>query len=322
MANHTATHLLHWALHQVLGEHAMQQGSLVAPDRFRFDFTHSQKITDEELVRIEHLVNARIYDNIPVRKNMQSLERAKKQGAIALFGEKYGEKVRVVTAGRYSKELCGGTHVCATGDIGYFKIISEGAVQAGVRRIEGITRDAAVHYAQEQSKLLEEIKAQLKVHDEKILLARIAALQEEIKQLKKQETQQSQKDAVKYRDELLENAPQVQNTKVVVSKVENMGMPELRSLADLLRKAAVPAVGLLASIVQEKVFVVAFVSEKLSLPNLHAGEWLKAATAMVKGGGDSRRAEFAQGQGSDLSQVDSMLESIRQTIEKALFITI
>lgn len=317
MANHTATHLLHWALHQVLGEHAMQQGSHVAPDRLRFDFTHPQKVSDEQLASIERLVNSRIYENIPVRKIMQSLEKAKSQGAIALFGEKYGEEVRVVNIGRYSKELCGGTHVFATGDIGAFRIISESAVQAGVRRIEAITRDAAVQMMQRESKLLAELRGLLKVQDDKVA-TRINALLEEVKQLKKQESQQSQVDARKYRDELLDKAPLVNNCKLVVAKVESMNMADMRTLADLLRKANVPAAGLIASVFQDKVFVVSFVGEKLSGGKLHAGEWLKAAAGMVKGGGDSRRADFAQGQGSDLTQLDAMIETMKANVEKAL----
>jgi alanyl-tRNA synthetase len=317
MANHTATHLLHWALHQVIGEHAMQQGSHVGPARLRFDFTHPQKVTSAQVASIERLVNSRIYENIPVRKVMLSLEKAKEQGAIALFGEKYGENVRVVSVGRYSKELCGGTHVFATGDIGSFRIVAESAVQAGVRRIEAVTRDMAVQQTQKEQKVLDDIRLLLKVQDDK-LATRIAALQEDIKQLKKQESQQGQVDARKLRDELLEKSPTLPNGKLVVAKVESMGMSDLRNLADLLRKASVPAAGIVASVFQDKVFLVAFVGEKLTGGTLHAGEWLKAAAGMIKGGGDSRRADFAQGQGSEVKELDAMLETMKGSIEKTL----
>ena len=163
MANHTATHLLHSALRKVLGEHVTQQGSVVAPDRLRFDVSHPQKISAEDLVRVEQMVNSLIYENIKVRKSVQNLEVAKKKGAMALFGEKYGDRVRVVQVGRHSTELCGGTHVYFTGDLGCFQITGESSVQAGVRRIEAVTRDGAIHYVQDQGLLLEQIKQQLKV---------------------------------------------------------------------------------------------------------------------------------------------------------------
>lgn len=313
MANHTATHLLHWALREVLGDHVAQQGSLVSPERLRFDVSHPQKISDQEIQRIEKLVNARIYDNIVVRKSIETLERAKKKGAIALFGEKYGEKVRMVTIGRYSKELCGGTHVYYTGDMGYFRIVSESAIQAGVRRIEAVTRDVAVDYVLHKSTLIEEIKNLLKVNDERILVNRIQQMKEEIKQLKKRGMQQ----APQYRDEILHKAPTVAGVKIVVHKLRDVPPNELRDLADKLRKATETAVGLIASTFQGKVFLVSFISEKLQdASRLHAGKWMKTAATMIGGGGATKRREFAQGQGPNVAEIDKMLEVTRVSIQK------
>src|SRR5262245_33331381 len=154
--NHTATHLLHKALKLVLGEHVAQQGSYVGPDRLRFDFSHPKGVTPEELERIECLVNERVFDNATVKTTLEKLENAKARGVVAMFGEKYGETVRVLDVGGWSLELCGGTHVSAAGDIGPFVIVSEGAIQAGVRRIEALTGEAAVEYFQHQKKLLRE----------------------------------------------------------------------------------------------------------------------------------------------------------------------
>lgn len=319
MANHTATHLLHYALRLILGKHAVQQGSSVSPERLRFDFAHPQKVTREELEKIELLVNARIADNIPVRKTIDSLERAKQQGVTALFGEKYGEEVRVVSVGHYSKELCGGTHVYATGDIGYFQIVSESSVQTGVRRIEAITRGTAVLYAQEQRRIVEEIRAQLKAQDEKTLSAKLTALLEEVKQLKKDENRKAQRDQGLYRDELLEKAPLAGDVKIVVTQVESMNANELRTLADVFKKAAVANAGLLASVCDGKVFLVSFVADKLAdNTKLHAGEWMQLAITFVGGGGNTKRKDFAQGQGPDVSQLDKMLPTIAQKIREQL----
>ncbi|MEK7483756.1 MAG: alanine--tRNA ligase, partial [Planctomycetota bacterium] len=179
MANHSATHLLHWALRSILGDSVSQKGSLVAPDRLRFDFTHLQAVTPEELTRIENLINEKIMQNTPVGTQLEDLESAKKGGAIAMFGEKYADQVRVVKMGE-SKELCGGTHVCATGDIGVLMILSETAVQTGVRRITAITRLEALKYMQKDRELIDELRLQLK--SPKIdLLPKISQLQEELK---------------------------------------------------------------------------------------------------------------------------------------------
>ena len=265
------------------------------------------------------MVNEVIFNNLTVRKSIETLERAKKKGAMALFGEKYGEKVRMISIGGYSKELCGGTHVYATGDIGYFKIVSEAAVQAGVRRIEGVTREKAVEYSQSHQDLLEKIKEELKISDEQALLKRIAGLKEELKKAKKQGKKQQQQDQCQLRDDILEKAPEVGGAKLIVRSIKDINPNDLRGLSDFLRKAKKPAVGLLAAPMKDKAFVVCFVGDKL-LENkkLHAGEMMGILSSMLKGGGDKRRQEFSQGQVRDISRLDEALETVRKKIEEGL----
>lgn len=319
MANHTATHLLHYALREILGKHVTQQGSIVQSDRFRFDISHPQKITDEELTKIETLVNEKIFENIRVRRSVESLESAKSRGAMALFGEKYGEKVRVIQISRYSMELCGGTHALFTGDLGIFKIISESSIQAGVRRIEGATRHGALAIHQTEHKALLQVKELLKTYDEASLPSKIVALQEEIKQLKKKNVQQTQKDSKQSAEQLLEKARIRNNIKVIVTQVDGMSSNELRTLADLLKKSNETVAGFLASVVEDKVIVVAFVSDKLVPMNkLHAGELIKIAGPIMGGGGDPRRADFSQGQGTKVQEIANLLSKINAVIDEKL----
>jgi len=318
MANHTATHLLHYALREVLGKHVAQQGSVVLPDRLRFDISHPQKITDEELVKVEEIVNRLIYENLKVRKTVEPLEVAKKRGATALFGEKYGDKVRVIQIGRYSMELCGGTHTYFTGDLGYFRIVAESSIQAGVRRIEAVTRQAAVALGRSEQKLVRQIKEQLKVSEEQ-LVPKILALQEEIKELKKKSAQQSQKDTKQTADQILAKAPIIQGVKVITTQVESMPPTELRVLADMIKKSSEKAAGMLATVHEGKVFIVAFVSDLLApLTKVHAGELIKLAGPIIGGGGDPRRPEFSQGQGTKCDAVESMLQQIQTIIQEKL----
>lgn len=319
MANHTATHLLHWALRKVLGEHATQQGSIVLPEKLRFDVAHPQKITQEQLQEIERLVNQKISDNIKIRKGIEPLEVAKKKGAIALFGEKYGDKVRVVNIGRYSKELCGGIHAYFTGDLGYFKILSESSVQAGVRRIEATTREEAVENVQKQLEILDEIKKQLKIGDLNAISSRINTMQEEIKNLKKKGSQKAQKDSKEYAEQIVAKATETQGVKVVISKVDSMPANELRALGDMIRKSSHKTLGVLVSVFKEKVFVVAFVSDKM-LPEkkVHAGEIIKTIGPIIGGGGDPRREDFSLGQGPKVSEVDIMMDKVTSIIQEKL----
>ena len=235
--NHTATHLLHAALRQVLGTHVKQAGSLVAPDRLRFDFVHFQAITRDELDRIESIVNEQIYRNTPVTTDVDvAPEQAIAAGAMALFGEKYGDKVRVVKIPGFSVELCGGTHVAATGDIGFFEIVSESGVAAGVRRIEAVTGAGAVEWAQQQRKSLDAVMGVLKVNPDQAVDA-IERLQAESKRLAREVTQLKTKLATggsgaTGSDDVVE----VAGIKLVRRKVNDLEKDALRGVADSLKE--------------------------------------------------------------------------------------
>lgn len=315
MANHTGTHLLHWALRKVLGPHATQQGSLVAPDRLRFDVTHSKAITADEIEEIERLVNARIVVNDPLRTTVEDLAAAKSRGVTALFGEKYENTVRVVDIGGYSTELCGGTHCRATGDIGAFVVVSEAAVQAGVRRIEAVTGVAAVARMQEDRRLLRELSTALKVKPQEIP-TRVEALQKEIKDLKKSGDKAMAQDVASTAKELLAAAKSVGGARVIVARVDLPG-GELAGVADILRNGHDAVCGFLASTANDKVTLVAFASKDLLGRGVHAGNVAKAAAPIVGGGGGGR-PEFAQAGGKDAAKVDDALEVARQALAKAL----
>lgn len=317
MANHTATHLLHAALRKVLGTHVAQQGSIVEPDRLRFDISHPKKITDEELYQVEKLVNDAIYENIPVVKTEESITEAKKHGAMALFGEKYGDIVRVIQVGEFSKELCGGTHANASGDLGYFHILSESAIQAGVRRIEATTRDKSVENAIEKEKLLKEIKAQLKV-DESSFVSRIIAMQEEIKELRKKEAQQAQKDIQNQAKQIVAEARDMNGKgKLIATRVSNIAGADLRVLADAVRQVGSRLAGMIVSQLPERLFFVIFVSPELNKEfGIHAGQLMKAVGPILGGGGDPKRIDFSQGQGSKIDQIDNALQKITSLIEE------
>ena len=319
MANHTATHLLHWALREVLGSHVVQQGSLVNENRLRFDISHPKKIEDAQLKKVEQLVNERISENIKVRKKIEDLKEARKKGVMALFGEKYGEKVRVVKVGHYSQELCGGCHAYFTGDLGFFKIISESSTQAGVRRIEAVTKLKALEVTQKQSELIENIKQHLKVTDEKMLISKIESLQENIKELKKKGTMQQQKDTKMYAQEILNESLEINNVKIITKKITNVSVSESRLIADMIKKSSHKAVGIIVNIFEKKAFILTFVSDKLlEDKKFHAGEIMKIAAPMIGGGGDPRRENFSQGQGRNIEQVDNMLDKLSSVLQKKM----
>lgn len=266
--NHTATHLLHNALRAVLGEHVKQAGSLVAPDRLRFDFTHFKALTDEELERIEELVNKNIKDNSPVNVSEMTINEAKKQGAIALFGEKYGEKVRMVSAGDYSKELCGGTHVRRTGEIKLFKIISESSIASGVRRIEALTGDAAILKIKEESDTLKQIADELKTIPENVV-REITALAGRLKGLEKELEAVKDKFARSNTDTLLADIKDINSFSVLTANIENADMGILRSSIDILRgKIGDKGVFVLVSEKDGKISMVVSVRQPLDAVNI------------------------------------------------------
>jgi len=244
--NHTATHLLHDALRKVLGQHVKQAGSLVAPDRLRFDFTHFKGVASEELSRIEDLVNEYIKKNSKVGAKEMAFDEAKKHGAIALFGEKYGDRVRMVSAGDYSKELCGGTHVDNTGEIGVFKIISESSIASGVRRIEALTGEAAAKKIKEGADLVNEIAKELKTTPENIL-AEIEKLTVRLKKFEKELNSASDRFAQAGIGGLLSNVKKIKNESVIIAEVRNADMGILRKTSDMLKAKIKEPVFLLVS---------------------------------------------------------------------------
>jgi alanyl-tRNA synthetase len=318
--NHTATHLLHAALRQVLGTHVKQAGSLVAPDRLRFDFVHFQAITRDELDRIESIVNEQIYRNTPVTTDVDvAPEQAIAAGAMALFGEKYGDKVRVVKIPGFSVELCGGTHVAATGDIGFFEIVSESGVAAGVRRIEAVTGAGAVEWAQQQRKSLDAVIGVLKVNPDQAVDA-IERLQAESKRLAREVTQLKTKLATggsgaTGSDDVVE----VAGIKLVRRKVSDLEKDALRGVADSLKEKIKSGVVILASSSSSgdgKVQIVVAVTPDLT-SKIKAGQIVKEIAPIVGGGGGGR-PDFAEAGGKQPEKIDEMLDASKSVIAKLL----
>lgn len=316
-ANHTVTHLLHHALHRVLGPHALQQGSLVHPDYLRFDVTHPQAITSEELLAIETIVNENIYDNAPLSIKVTSLTEAKREGVIALFGEKYGESVRVIDIGGYSKELCGGTHCELTGDIGSFYITAETSSEAGVRRIEAITQRSTVEQFQSDRYLLKKLSTALHTNQRE-LPEKVESLVKEIKELKKMRAQEGMKDVKGLREELLAGAFDAGTAKIVTSFREELSPEQLGALADELRSGAEPVCGLLIAGEKEKLVVIGFASKDLvDRHKVSAGAVVKEVSSMLGGGGGGR-PDFAKGGGKNIDKVPDALKKAEETLRKAL----
>ncbi len=314
--NHTATHLLHAALREVLGGHVQQKGSLVAPDRLRFDFAHFQPVTADELRRIERRVNDEIRANHAGEISQMGYDEAVAAGAIALFGEKYGEKVRVLRLGGFSTELCGGTHVGRTGDIGLFKIIAESGVAAGVRRIEAVTGEGALDYVTQTEELLRQVAGLIRGGRDEVV-QRVHEGQEHIRTLEKQVRALKDRLASGQGTDLAAGALDVKGVKVVATIVEGADVAALRNAVDQLKQRLKSAVIVLASVVDaNKVSIVAGVTQDLT-GNLKAGEVVGAIAAQVggKGGG---RADFAQAGGSNPAALPAALASVQQFVESRL----
>ncbi|HEX7965579.1 MAG TPA: alanine--tRNA ligase [Gammaproteobacteria bacterium] len=303
--NHSATHLLHAALRKVLGTHVTQKGSLVAPDRLRFDFSHYQAVTPEELSKIEDLVNTEIRRNEAADVRETSYDEAIKAGAMALFGEKYGNVVRVMKFGDFSTELCGGTHVHRTGDIGLFKILSEGGVAAGVRRIEAVTGAGALAYVHTLQGTVRALVDALRSDD---IVAKTQQLQERVKQLEKQLAQASGKLAANRGDELTASAQAIGPAKVLAAAVEGVDAAALRELMDQLKNKLGSAVVVLGAASEGKVSLIAGVTQDLT-GKVKAGELVNMVAQQVggKGGG---RPDMAQAGGTDPSKLDAALKSV------------
>ena len=304
--NHSATHLLQKALRLVLGEHVEQAGSLVTPDRLRFDFTHFSAMTPEELKKVEQIVNEEIRENLKVVTEEMSLDEAKKTGAMALFGEKYGEKVRVVKMGDFSTELCGGTHVDSTGQIQAFKILSEAGIAAGVRRIEALTGEGLLaHYEKQEEELKEAAKTAKTTPAE--LKTRIEAMMEEIKALHAENEKLKSKLASDSLGDVMSQVQEINGVKVLATKVADVDMNGLRNLGDQLKDKLGGGVIVLASVMDGKVNLMASASDDAQKKGAHAGNLIKGIAGLVGGGGGGRPG-MAQAGGKNPAGVDEALK--------------
>jgi len=305
--NHTATHILHEALRQLLGEHVSQKGSLVQPDRLRFDFSHFEAVTKQELREIERVVNDEIRRNFALNTELMAIDDAKAKGAMALFGEKYDDEVRVVTIGDYSIELCGGTHVERAGDIGLFKIVSESGIAAGVRRIEAVTGAEAIAYVSEQEQQLADVAALVK-GDNASVLEKVTALLEKSKGLEKQVAQLNDKLASAAGASLLDSVVEINGVKLLVANVEGTESKALRGMVDDLKNKIGSGVIALGVASGDKVSLIAGVTKDLT-GKVKAGELVNHMAGQVggKGGG---RPDMAQAGGSEPQNLTAALDSV------------
>jgi len=316
--NHSATHLLHQALRDVAGDHVQQKGSMVSPQVYRFDFSHFEALTNEELRQIESIVNEKIQANLPLRTDLMGIDEAKASGAQALFGEKYGEKVRVVSMGEYSKELCGGTHVSATGDIGFFKILSEGSISAGIRRIEGVTGMEALSWVNHREEILAGVTEGLKCPAEESP-QRVAALQEKLKALQKEKDQLQGKLLAYSADEIIAEAETEGDVKIICKLIEGTDAESLKNLAHNLRPKMGSAVVALGTEAKGKAIIVVAVSDDLVEKGIKSGAIINPVARFVKGGGGGH-PRLAQAGGKDPAKLQEAIaaapEIIRQELAK------
>lgn len=304
---HSATHLLHHALHSVLGEHAMQRGSKVEDDHLRFDFSHGSAVTTDELLKVEDIVNARISEGAPVTTNFMDIKEARAAGAMALFGEKYPDRVRMVSIGDYSKELCGGTHLTNAGQVGVFRVESEENVAAGVRRIVASTGKQALKRIREQEDLLKEVATQLKTPEVQNLPRKVSQLQDEIKTLKQQLAQFTKASVTDSVAHLLEKAEQVGDAKIVCEHLSDVDRDTLREYADQLRQKGKSIAILLGAEIDGKVALLAAVSKDLVKQGVKAGDCVREAAKIVGGGGGGR-PDLAEAGGKDATKIGDALE--------------
>ncbi len=315
-ANHSATHLLQKALKMVLGSHVEQKGSLVTPDRLRFDFAHFSAMTSEELAKVEEIVNAEIAKSEPVVTEVMNIEAAKASGAMALFGEKYEEDVRVVSMGDFSKELCGGTHVANTGNIVTFKIVSEGGVAAGVRRIEALTGDAVFAYYKDIEKTLAEAAKAAKATPANLtdkiehMLAEIKALQSEIESMKSKAAKEALGD-------VMDQVTEVNGVKLLATAVEGVDMNGLRDLGDQLKDKLGEGVIVIASNAGDKVNLIAMATDEAMVKGAHAGNLIKGIAGLVGGGGGGR-PNMAQAGGKNPAGIPDAIAKAKEVLAEQI----
>lgn len=311
--NHSATHLLHQALKDVLGSHVNQAGSLVEPNRLRFDFSHFGQITTEELEKIEGIVNEKIWASIPVIIQNKNLDEAKEMGAMALFGEKYGEIVRVVSMGDYSLELCGGCHVSNTSSIGIFKIVSESGIGAGTRRIEAVTGEAAYRLMNEQIHRLNEAAEKLK-SSPKDIITRVENLILEMKEIQRENESLSAKLSNIEAGSLIDRVKVLDGIKVLASKVQDVDMNNLRNMVDDLKQKIESGIVVIGSVQDDKVNIIAGVTKDLIDKGYHAGKLVKEVASRCGGGGGGR-PDMAQAGGKDPDKLDSALDFVNEWVK-------
>lgn len=307
--NHTTTHLLHKALRLVLGDHVAQAGSAVSADRLRFDFTHYQPLTSDEKQAVEQLVNEAILRNDPVRTTVSSLDEARQSGAMALFDEKYGDEVRVVSVGDFSRELCGGTHLKQSSEACLFRLVSEGGVAAGVRRIEGITGMAAWQSVREQDSLVSSAAGLLKTQAQDLTL-KISQLVDRARQLEKELEAEHSRQTAEAATLLAAQAEDINGIRLVASALTVADADQLREAADRVRDMVNPGVVILATQTQDKVALIAMASPEAVKKGIHAGNLVKEA-ARITGGGGGGRPDMAQAGGRDPGKIEEALQAAR-----------
>jgi alanyl-tRNA synthetase len=310
MRNHSATHILHKALREVLGDHVQQKGSLVDATKTRFDFTHNAPITAQQIRRVENIVNREILENSATSGKVMSLEDAQKTGAMMLFGEKYGDEVRVLEIGS-SKELCGGTHVARTGDIGSLKIVSESGVAAGIRRVEAVTGNNALHFLQGLEDKMNQAATILKTHPGD-LVNRVAQLQDALRQAERELEKVNSKLAASQGDELANQALDVNGIKVLAARLDGADSQVLRETMDALKAKLKTAAIVLASVQGDKVSLLAGVTTD-SITKVKAGDLVNYVAQQVggKGGG---KPEMAMAGGNDPSKLSAALASVKDWV--------
>ena len=314
--NHSATHLLQKALKQVLGNHVEQKGSMVNANRLRFDFVHFQAMTPEEVAQVEQIVNDGIQANLPVGTKVMSIDEAKKEGATALFGEKYGDDVRVVSMGDFSKELCGGTHVTNTGSIMLFKIASEAGIAAGVRRIEGLTGDGVISYYKGVEEQMRDVAKALKANPADIE-DKVIGIQKELKALQSENESLKSKAAKESLGDVTSDVTEVNGVKVLAKAVEGVDMNGLRDLGDSLKEKLGEGVIVLAAANSGKVNLLAMATDETMNKGAHAGNLIKAIAAVVGGGGGGR-PNMAQAGGKDATKIPEALAKAIEVVKEQL----